>query len=74
MHRFQIQSDLVTPADTVWPAITAPAGINYELMPLMRMTVPDGLDGASLDDVPLHNPLGRSWILLGGVIPVDLTI
>ena len=37
------------PADTVWPAITAPAGINYELMPLMRMTMPDGLGGATHD-------------------------
>ena len=77
MRNFQIQSELATPADTVWPAITAPAGINYELMPLMRMTMPAGLDGATLDEVPLRKPLGRSWLLLGGVIPVeydDLTI
>jgi ligand-binding SRPBCC domain-containing protein len=77
MQGFQIQSELATPADTVWASITSPAGINYELMPLMRMTMPEGLGGATLDDVPLRNLLGRSWILLGGLIPVeydDLTI
>ena len=39
-------------------------GVNYELGPWVRMTVPDGAElrlGA----------LGRSWVLLGGLVPVD---
>lgn len=71
MHSFQIQSDLAEQADRVWQQVTELPGINYELMPLMRMTVPDGIAGATLDDVALRTPLGRSWLLLFGVLPVD---
>lgn len=45
-------------------------GINAELGPLLRMTVPraaESLDLATLE--PGH--LGRSWVLLFGLIPVD---
>jgi hypothetical protein len=48
-----------------------PAGINDELRPVLRMTMPKGMDGATIDDVPVGEPLGRSWILLGGLLPVD---
>ena len=33
--------------------------------------MPRGMDGAKIDDVPLGEKLGRSWILLGGILPVD---
>jgi hypothetical protein len=35
------------------------------------MTVPAGLSGTGIDDLTPGEPLGRSWLLLGGVIPVD---
>jgi hypothetical protein len=35
------------------------------------MTMPKGMDGATIDDVPVGETLGRSWILLGGIVPVD---
>jgi hypothetical protein len=36
------------------------------------MTMPRGLHGGmSIDDAPLGEKLGRSWILLGRVVPVD---
>ncbi len=35
------------------------------------MTVPRSLRERTLDDVPLGEPLGRSWVLLFGVIPFD---
>jgi len=37
----------------------------------LRMTSPRSLSGATVDDVPVGVPLGRSWILLLGVIPID---
>jgi len=59
------------PADEVWSRVTTPAGINHELGPWMRMTIPRGWDGFSLADVQPGTKLGRSWVLLFGVIPID---
>ncbi len=71
MHRFDIVSNLAAPADVVWRRVTDLSGVNGELMPLMRMTVPKGMADATLDDLTLRQPVGRSWILLFGVLPVD---
>jgi hypothetical protein len=48
-----------------------PEGINDELRPLLRMTMPASLRGRTISEVPLGEPLGRSWILLFGLLPVD---
>ena len=45
-------------------------GVNDEMAPLLRMTVPRGLDGLDLARVE-PGRLGRSWILLFGILPVD---
>jgi hypothetical protein len=66
-----VSTRLTASADEVWAAVTTPAGVNYELRPLLRMTIPGRWSAATLDEVPLNEPLGRSWILLGGVLPVD---
>ena len=71
VHRFEIESWLAAPAEDVWRAVTSIAGVNFELMPLVAMTVPAGLAGASLDDLPLGEQAGRSWIKLFGLLPVD---
>lgn len=69
---FEITTRLAAPAERVWEAAMSEAGINYELGPWLRMTMPRGLDeGISIDDAPLGEKLGRSWILLAKVIPVD---
>ena len=46
-------------------------GINDELAPILRMTMPPGLRGKTVDTVEVGAELGRSWILLGGLVPVD---
>jgi hypothetical protein len=46
-------------------------GINDELRPVLRMTMPAGLRGKTVATVAVGEPLGRSWILLGGLLPVD---
>jgi hypothetical protein len=56
---------------SVWERAFTPEGINDELAPLMKMTVPRGLEGFDLDRIEVGEPLGRSWILLGGLIPID---
>ena len=66
-----MSSRLATPADEVWAAVTTAEGVNAELLPLVRMTLPRGLDDFSIADVEDGTTLGRSWILLFGVIPID---
>ncbi|MGH2955305.1 MAG: hypothetical protein ACRDK9_15065 [Solirubrobacterales bacterium] len=55
----------------MWARAVSEEGINDELAPILRMTLPAGLRGKTIDDVEVGVPLGRSWILLFGVLPVD---
>ena len=66
-----VTSRLDARPDRVWDRIITPAGINEELRPLMRMTVPRGFERLDPEEVELGRPLGRSWVLLFGLIPVD---
>ena len=61
---------LDAPPGAVWERISKPEGINDELRPWLRMTVPGGGD-LDLDSIEVGRPLGRSWVLLFGVLPVD---
>jgi hypothetical protein len=55
----------------VWARATTEEGINDELAPILRMTMPGGLRGKTIDEVEVGVPLGRSWILLARLLPVD---
>jgi len=66
-----VASRLGTRPDRVWDRIITAAGINDELRPLMRMTVPRGFERLDPERVELGRPLGRSWVLLFGLIPFD---
>ena len=55
----------------VWARVVTPEGINHELGPWMRMTMPRSLRGKTIADVEAGQRLGRSWLLLFGVIPFD---
>lgn len=57
--------------DEVWARVVTADGVSDEFRPLLRMRFPARLAGASIADVPLGRPIGRAWILLGGVIPVE---
>ena len=65
------RSDLPAPAETVWSRAVSPEGINHELGPALRMTMPRSMKGRTIDDVEVGRALGRSWILLFGLIPFD---
>lgn len=71
IHSFNITTALPAPALAVWEHVTEMAGVNGELRPLIRMTVPAGLADARLADLPLGQRAGRSWLLLFGFLPVD---
>ena len=66
-------SQLPLAATAVWERVTTPAGIRDELRPLLSMTMPPGLRGRSVADAGelLDRPLGKAWVLLLGVLPVE---
>ena len=69
---FEISTRLAAPAERVWEFAVSEEGINYELRPWLRMTMPRGIEpGMTIDDAPLGEPLGRSWLLLARFLPVD---
>jgi len=67
---FELTTALSAEPETVWSRATSAEGINDEMRPWFRMTVPRGLDALDIDSVE-PGRIGRSWILLFGVLPVD---
>lgn len=60
---------LAATAPAVWERAVTFAGINDEFAPLLRMTRPRGV--ATLLVAEPGVPLGRSWLLLGGLVPIE---
>jgi hypothetical protein len=67
---FSIGSQLRAESAAVWERAMSAEGINAELGPVLRMTVPRGLESLDLHALG-PGPLGRSWVLLFGLVPVD---
>lgn len=55
----------------VWDRVTSPEGIDAEMRPALSMRMPRGMAGRRIEDLPLDEPLGRAWLLLLGVLPVE---
>jgi hypothetical protein len=67
---FRIASTLAAEPAAVWARAMSAAGINAELGPVLRMTTPRGLESLDLRGLQ-PGPLGRSWLLLFGFLPID---
>ncbi len=65
------QSIVEAPAERVWARVVTPEGINDELRPWMTMSMPRGVHGLTVDDLPIGTPVGRCWMRLFGVLPFD---
>jgi ligand-binding SRPBCC domain-containing protein len=65
------RSHIPATADMVWERVISPEGINDELRPYLRMTVPDGVRDLDATRVAPGTRLGRSWLLLFGVLPFE---
>jgi len=66
------RSSLVTaPAAEVWARVVTPEGINDEFWPWLTMSIPSGADGMDIDTLELGQQVGRCWLRLFGVLPVD---
>jgi ligand-binding SRPBCC domain-containing protein len=59
-----------TPA-RVWDRVVAPEGIRDEMHPYLRMTLPAGVERLDPENIELGERIGRSWILLFGLLPFD---
>lgn len=59
------------PRQQVWDLVVTPEGINHELRPLLSMAMPSRHRAATIDTVPVGVPLGRAWLRVGGLVPVD---
>ena len=70
-QRFEIASVLDAPPPEVWERVTSADGINHELMPLLRMTVPRNARTLDAATIPIGREAFRSWVFLFGVIPFD---
>ena len=71
MEAVSLTTRLNAPAGRVWERAATLAGVNEELRPIVRMTAPQALRDATLADLTPGVPAGRSWLLLGGLLPVD---
>jgi ligand-binding SRPBCC domain-containing protein len=67
----RVRSELDAGATVVWERVITPEGVNAELGPWMRMTVPRGFEDFGIEDVEPGERIGRSWVLLFGLIPFD---
>jgi hypothetical protein len=66
-----VASRLEALPSTVWERVITPEGINDEMRPLLKMTLPHGVENLNPANIELGKPLGRSWILLFGLVPFD---
>lgn len=72
MIRLRFESRLAVPADAFLATALTMPGVNAELMPLLRMTYPAQYREIDAKQAPVNTLLFRSWLLLFGLIPVDL--
>ncbi|MBX3214639.1 MAG: hypothetical protein KF850_21570 [Labilithrix sp.] len=67
----EIRTALRATADEVWAHASTMDGVNYELGPWVRMTVPREARGKRLADVEVGREAFASVLLLFGVVPFD---
>jgi hypothetical protein len=73
MSAFEIRqaSLLRASADEVWARAVTMEGVNDELAPWVRMTVPAHARGRTIESVPIGTEAFVSTLLAGGVLPFD---
>jgi hypothetical protein len=64
-------SELDASIEAVWEVVGTMQGVNAELAPWLRMTAPPEAIGMRIEDAPVGQALFASWVLLGGLLPID---
>lgn len=65
------QSTVAAPKEQVWRWITSVDGISTELAPIAKMTFPSHVRSLTDIDIESGKRLFRSFVLLGGIVPID---
>lgn len=67
------ESTLSASPEKVWAWITSFDGIAKEMSPILRMSAPKGM--RNIASIPFEPgvPMFRSWIRLGGILPIDFS-
>jgi ligand-binding SRPBCC domain-containing protein len=76
-HVFRRVSEIDCPIDYAWQLVTTQQGINQEMGPYLKMTMPKQFRGKSIADVTPGTRIGKSFLLLFKIIPFgfdDITI
>lgn len=66
-----VSSHLDATPSQVWDRAITPEGIRDEMHPYLRMTLPAGVERLDPESIELGRKIGRSWILLFGLLPFD---
>jgi hypothetical protein len=69
--RIEQETHLSATADAVAAFALTPAGVNAELLPLVRMTFPRSMRSLPITEAPTGTVVGHCWMLAGGVLPFD---
>lgn len=67
----EVASVVAAEPERVWARVVTPEGIADELAPWLGMGMPPGVRGRTVDTVPVGVPLGRAWLRLLRVLPVE---
>jgi ligand-binding SRPBCC domain-containing protein len=67
----KFESVLKASPETVWNWVSSGTKINKELSPILKMSSLADIKTEDMHKVVLGEPLGRSWLLLFGFIPID---
>jgi hypothetical protein len=68
--RLEVASLLAAAPEDVWARVGTVDGVNLELAPWLRLTAPR--DVRRLEDLPPGRTAFRAWVLLLGVVPVEV--
>lgn len=70
-RNFTRRSEIPAEPEQVWRRVVTPEGINDEMRPWLTMSVPRGRPDLTIDTVDVGVPLGRAWLRLFGLVPID---
>lgn len=71
MPTVETRSRLRASPAAIWAVVSTMEGVNAELGPYVRMSVPAEARGRTLADVPLGEVAFPSWLLAFGFLPFD---
>ncbi|RBP53668.1 hypothetical protein [Arenicella xantha] len=71
MPKFEIETFLSVTPEQLQAELLSMSGVNYELAPIIQMSVPEKWATTAITLWPTHENVFTSTVLLFGVLPVD---